>query len=78
MNSKGIIVLLVILVLVLGVVAYLFSSNTLVSPAKYEKEIVKVETMSESDNVSDIEDDLDATEFDNLDAELSIIEAELN
>jgi len=78
MAGKGVIALLSLLVLVLAGVAYIFSNNMLASPAKFEKEIAKVEEISESDDVSEIEVDLDATKFDNLDAELSDIEAELN
>lgn len=78
MKNKGIIVLLVLLVLILSFVSYLFSSNNLIFPAKYENEIVKIEKMSDSDEITDIENDLDATEFGNLDAELSNIDTELN
>lgn len=77
-NKQSLIILLAILTLVLGAAAYLFSSNAFVSPIKYEKEITKVETTSESNELSDIEADLDTTEFDNLDNELTDIEAELN
>ncbi|KKP46432.1 MAG: hypothetical protein UR39_C0016G0003 [Candidatus Woesebacteria bacterium GW2011_GWA1_33_30] len=77
MKNKIVIALLAILVLVLAGVAYLFSTNTLVSPAKFEKEITKVEETSKSDEVVEIEDDLDTTNLDNLDMELVDIEAEL-
>lgn len=78
MKKKGIIALLAILALVLGIFAYLFSTNTLVSPIKYEKELAKVEQMSDSDDISDIEKDLEETDLDNLDSELSDIETELS
>ncbi|HCR35729.1 hypothetical protein A2130_02920 [Candidatus Woesebacteria bacterium GWC2_33_12] len=78
MKSKSIIVFLAILVLVLAGISYLFSTNTLTKPAKFEREITKIETVSESDETSDIETDLNETDLDNLDFELSNIEAELN
>jgi hypothetical protein len=78
MASKGIIVLLAVLVLVLGFVSYLLSSKALISPKSFENEITKVETTSDSTDIDDIEKDLDETDLDDLDAELSDIEAELD
>jgi len=77
-TNQSLIALLAILVLVLAGIGYLFSINTLVSPIKFEKEITKVEKTSESNEITDIEDDLDTTDFDNLDTELAKIETELN
>ena len=54
------------------------STNDLTSPKTFEREITKVETISESDDVDTIEADLNATDLDNLDQELSSIETELN
>ena len=78
MKNKGIIVLLSILVLLLALIGYLVSTKTLVSPVRYEREIAKVETVSNSDEVVDIEKDLNETELDNLDTELLNIGSELN
>lgn len=77
MKGKLVIALLAILVLVLGLVAYLFSSKTLISPNRFENEITKVETVSDSTEIEDIEKDLEDTDFENLDEELSGIETEL-
>lgn len=80
MKSKGILVLLSILVIVLGFFAYLISSNKLTSPVNvvYEKDIQKIEDVSESDDLDDIEYDLDNTDLENIDTELTLIEGELN
>ena len=78
MKNKLTIALLAIIVLIVGFVAYLFSSNTFISPIKFEKEISKVEQTTNSDQTSDIEKDLEETNLDNLDTELSAIEVELN
>ena len=78
MKNKGIIVLLVMLVLVLGFVSYLLSSNILISPKSFENEIAKVETTSDSTELDDIEKDLEETDLDNLDTELSDIAEELD
>lgn len=77
MKNKLIISLLAIMVLIVGLIAYLFSSKTLVSPNRFENEITKVETVSNSTEIEDIEKDLEDTDFENLDEELSDIEAEL-
>lgn len=80
MKNKAIISLLAILALVLGIFAYLLSSNSLVSnnSYKYEKELQKVEAVSGSDRIEDIETDLQNTELDNIDSEMEDIEAELD
>lgn len=54
------------------------SDKKVVFTEKYEREITKVETMSESDDINSIEKDLENTDLDNLDLEISDIEAELN
>lgn len=78
MKNKLTISLLAIMVLIVGFVAYLFSSKTLISPDRFENEIAKVETTSDSTEIEDIEKDLNGTDLDNLDTELSDIEAELD
>ncbi|MDP3917737.1 MAG: hypothetical protein Q8Q30_01000 [Candidatus Woesebacteria bacterium] len=78
MKSKLVISLLAILVIVLAVFGYLMSSKELVSPKTFEREITKVETVSELDTVEDIEKDLTETDLTNLDAELDQIEAQIN
>lgn len=77
MKNKLVVSLLAILVIVLAVFAYLMASQNLTSPKTYEREITKVEKVSESDDIDTIEADLNETELDNLDSELPEIEAEL-
>lgn len=78
MKNRLVISLLAILVIVLVVFVFTMSTNDLTSPKTFEREITKVETISESDDVDTIEADLNATDLDNLDQELSSIETELN
>lgn len=79
MKNKLVISLLAILVIVLGVLGYVISSNKSLTETKnFEREITKVETVSETDDIDSIEEDLKATDLDNLDQELSSIETELN
>lgn len=78
MKNKLVISLLAILVFVLGLFAYIMSSDNFATNKTYEREITKTETISESDSTTSIEEDLEDTDLENLDAELSLIEAELN
>lgn len=78
MKNKLVISLLAILVFVLGLFAYVMTNSNMGTEKNYEREITKVETISESDEVDDIESDLEDTDFENIDSEISLIEAELN
>lgn len=78
MKNKLTITLLAIMVLIVSLVAYLLSSKTLISSNEFEREIVKIETVSESAEIDNIENDLNETNLDNLDTELSDIETELD
>ena len=78
MKNRGIILLLCILVLVLGFFGYLLANSDLTNSKKYEREITEVETVTETDETADIEEDLDATDIDSTDQELLQIETELN
>lgn len=78
MKNKLVISLLAVLVIVLAVFVFTLSSDVLVSPKTFEREITEVETVSDSDEVESIEVDLKETDLDNLDNELSDIETELN
>lgn len=77
MKNKGIIALLCILALVLGVFGYLLATENLTSPKEFEREITKVETISESDETDAIEEDLEETDIESGDEELLKIESEL-
>lgn len=78
MKNKSIISLLAILVLVLGVFAYLLSTKSLVSKDTFDKQVDSVESVSNSDDVEEIEKDLDDTEIEDIDSEMMQIEAELD
>lgn len=78
MKNKLVISLLAILVLALGLLAYVMSQSNMGITKNYEREIERVETISESDETETIEEDLDNTDFENIDAEINLIEAELN
>ncbi len=78
MKNNSFISLLAILVIVLAFFAYLMASKGLDASKTFEREITKVESVSESNNVEDIEKDLKETDISNIDAELTLIEAEIN
>lgn len=78
MRNKLVIALLATLVFVLGLFAYIMSDDNFGTSKTYEREITQVETISESDSATDIEEDLENTDLENIDAEISLIEAELN
>ena len=66
------------LALVLGVFGYLLATEKLTNPLEFEREITRVETVSESDETEDIEEDLEETDVESGDEELLKIESELN
>lgn len=78
MKNKAVISLLAILTFVLGLFAIIMTDNRMATDNKYKREILKTESISQSDETESIEEDLLETDLDNLDAEMSLIEAELN
>jgi len=78
MNNKMVIGLLAILAIVLVVLGLSLTSNPLNADKTFEREVTQVENVSESDEVSDIEMELESTNLDELDKEIPMIEAELN
>lgn len=78
MKNRAIISLLAILALVLGVFAYLISNKTLVPADKFGNEINSIEDVSESDEIDDIQEDIDNTEVENIDSEMVEIESEID
>ena len=75
-KSKNFLIFLLLAALVLAGIWYFLLKNKgleLISP-----DISRLNTQSQSDEVSAIEKDLDNTDFADLDAELADIEAELN
>jgi len=77
-EKRLVLVLAALLLIILGVVSYLLASGKLTSRVPYETSIRNMEIQSDSDEVADIEADLNTTELDNLDKELGDIESELN
>lgn len=78
MSNKLLLSLLAGLVLVLGIFAYLNFSQKIASTKVFEKEVTKIENVSESNEIDAIEEDLNQTDLENLDQELTSIETELN
>lgn len=67
----------IIIIIVLGVLAYLaYSYRTVLIPSGTESVINKLETQSASDEVTSIESDLQVTELQSLDSELESIDKE--
>ncbi len=76
--SKNLIIVLAASVILLSAWVYYMSQSNKVSVDDYQREFQAVTKQSSSDDAEDIEEDLDETEFENLDTELLDIEAELN
>lgn len=74
--GKGIISLLAILVIVLASVVLIFG-NFKISPKTTQEGFTKYEQLAETDEVEDIEKDLNNTEFEDKDSEIAQIESEL-
>lgn len=77
-NSKYVVPLLASLVIVLVILGLSMSSPTVNRSKVFERDVTMIETVSKSDDISAIEDELNATNFDDLDKELPMIESELN
>lgn len=75
-------IIIIVVLLILGGFYFWGTLNDSMSPAEIEAEIdtalESLETQSTSDEVSDIEADLDATLLDDLDKELEDIDLELD
>ena len=68
----------ILIIIILAVVAYFaYTYRSVFVPSGTESVINKLESQSSSDQVADIEADLESTNLDNLDSELSDIESEL-
>ncbi len=79
-RKNFLIMLSAILVVALGFMALSFTINPKTQKLQTvtENEFQQIETQSESDEIIDIEHDLNTTTFDNIDEELQYIEKELN
>ncbi len=69
-------ILAAVLVIIAGATAYLLSLYGKQAPT-FEQTITQMESQQESTEPETIEEDLETTDFSNLDAELSEIEKEL-
>ena len=77
-KKNFIITLAAILVIAMGMMAIVMTIQQLkTAPSAYDASIEKMETQSTSDNLNDIEKDLNETDFSDLDKELDDIEKEL-
>ena len=77
-NKKSRTWLVIVIIVVLAVLAWFaYSYRTILIPSGTESQINKLESQSTSDEIGDIEKDLNATSLDGLNNELSDIEKEL-
>lgn len=76
--NRLVIILAAVLLVVLGIGSYLLASGKLSSEVPFQTSIKNTEVQSDSDEVSDIENDLNETDVAGVDAELDDIEAEIN
>ncbi len=77
-RKNFIILLAAILIVGLGFFAINTSKKGVKLPSESDKEIKQIQTQSKSDNLEDIEKDLQNTDLNNIDKELSDIEKEIN
>ena len=78
-KKNMIMTLAAILVFGFGIMAYsLSTSSNRKNTSAFDNEIAKIKIQSDSDEINDIEKDLDNTNFSDSDKELREIEAELN
>ncbi len=78
MKNRAVVALLAILVIIIGVLAFVISDYDFSQTKKYRNELTKIESTSESDEIEDIENDLNSTSFENIDSELNSLEGELS
>lgn len=76
--SKNLIIILAAGVILLSAWVYYMSQVNQASVSESEREFRQVTQQSSSDETGEIEEDLEATDFEDLDSELTDIEAELN
>ncbi|KKQ52737.1 hypothetical protein A2865_04190 [Candidatus Woesebacteria bacterium RIFCSPHIGHO2_01_FULL_39_17] len=78
-RKNFLIFLAAILVVALGFMALtLAKQQKLPTTNTYQREITKMQSQSDSDRVNDIENDLNETDFSDVDKELQDIDKELN
>lgn len=78
MKNKLVISLLALLAIVLAVFIYVITTGNLQTNVSYQKELQQAEKMSDSNEIEDIEKDINETDLGNIDAELDDIENELD
>lgn len=76
--NRLVIILSAALLVVLGVGSYLLSSGKLTSEVPFQTSIKNMELQSDSDNLSEIEDDLNNTDVEGVDQELVDIKTEID
>lgn len=75
--SKNLIIILAAGVILLSAWVYYMSQVNQASVSESEREFRQVTQQSSSDETGEIEEDLEATDFEDLDSELTDIEAEI-
>jgi len=76
--NRLVIILAATLLIVLGIGSYLLASGKLTSELPFQTAIKNTEVQSDSDQISDIEDDLNKTDVEGVDEELDNIQAEID
>jgi Na+-transporting NADH:ubiquinone oxidoreductase subunit NqrC len=79
MKNKALVAVLSILIILTAIMAYVLSYSKIQNndTQKYQAEIMKIENVSNSNEIIDIENDLEETNFEDIDKELVDIEKEL-
>ena len=76
--NRLVIILSAALLVVLGIGSYLLSSGKLTSEVPFQTSIKNMELQSDSDDLTEIEDDLNNTDVEGVDQELGDIMTEID
>ena len=77
MKNKVLLLTLSIILLSAAIFAYLWTRGMFIAKPNNTTELTQLETYSDSDDVEKIEEDIDGTDVENVDAEMTQIEMEL-
>ncbi len=77
-SSQTMTILLLGLLILLAFAVFLFNEKSEVAVPQKSQEEMMIEEQGTSDNVSEIEKDINATNFDSVDSDFGTVESEVN
>jgi hypothetical protein len=76
-KKQWLLFLAALVLVMMGIMAYVITIKKSEKEATFEQQISEMKEQSNSDNLNDIEEDVDNTDFSDVDKELNLIEKEL-